>query len=158
MPKLLAGDLSGSGKRFAIAATRFNAAIVEQLVAGALDCLLRHGVKDQDITLVRLPGAWELPVVVKRLAESKAYDAVIALGCVIRGETPHFDYVAGEAAKGLGAVALTSGVPVAFGVLTTDTTEQAAARAGLKAGNKGVDAAMSALEMANLLPGIVRAP
>jgi 6,7-dimethyl-8-ribityllumazine synthase len=158
MPKTLAGDLSGSGKRFAIAATRFNGAIVEQLVAGALDCLLRHGVKDQDITVVRLPGAWELPLVVKRLAESKAHDAVIALGCVIRGETPHFDYVAGEAAKGLSAAALGSGVPVAFGVLTTDTTEQAAARAGLKAGNKGADAALSALEMVNLLPGIARAP
>ena len=158
MPKLLAGDLSGSGKRFAIAATRFNAAIVEQLVAGALDCLLRHGVKDQDITVVRLPGAWELPVVVKRLAEARAYDAVIALGCVIRGETPHFDYVAGEAAKGLAAAALGSGVPVSFGVLTTDTTEQAAARAGLKAGNKGVDAALAALEMVNLLPAIARAP
>jgi 6,7-dimethyl-8-ribityllumazine synthase len=158
MPKLLSGDLTGGGKRFAIAATRFNGAIVEQLVAGALDCLLRHGVKDHDITVVRLPGAWELPLVVKRLAESKAYDAVISLGCVIRGETPHFDYVAGEAAKGLGAAALTSGVPVAFGVLTTDTIEQAAARAGLKAGNKGVDAAMAALEMANLLPGIARAP
>jgi len=158
MPKLLAGDLSGNGKRFAIAATRFNGAIVEQLVAGALDCLLRHGVKDQDITVVRLPGAWELPLVVKRLAESRAYDAVIALGCVIRGETPHFDYVAGEAAKGLAAVALGCGVPVGFGLLTTDTTEQAAARAGLKAGNKGVDAALAALELVNLLPGIARAP
>jgi 6,7-dimethyl-8-ribityllumazine synthase len=158
MPKHLAGDLSGSGKRFAIAATRFNGAIVELLVAGAIDCLLRHGVKDQDITVVHLPGAWELPLVVRRLAESKAYDAVIALGCVIRGETPHFDYVAGEASKGLGAAALASGVPVGFGVLTTDTTEQAAARAGLKAGNKGVDAALAALEMVNLLPGIARAP
>jgi 6,7-dimethyl-8-ribityllumazine synthase len=158
MPKLLSGDLTGSGKRFAIAATRFNGAIVEQLVAGALDCLLRHGVKDQDITVVRLPGAWELPLVVRRLAEAKSYDAVIALGCVIRGETPHFDYVAGEAAKGVAAAALGSGVPVSFGVLTTDTTEQAAARAGLKAGNKGVDAALAALEMANLLPAIARAP
>jgi 6,7-dimethyl-8-ribityllumazine synthase len=158
MPKHLAGDLSGSGKRFAIAATRFNGAIVEQLVAGALDCLLRHGARDQDITVVRLPGAWELPLVVRRLAEARAYDAVIALGCVIRGETPHFDYVAGEAAKGLAAAALGSGVPVAFGVLTTDTTEQAAARAGLKAGNKGVDAALAALEMVNLLPAIARTP
>ncbi len=158
MSRHLAGDLNGSGKRFAIAATRFNGAIVEQLVAGAADCLLRHGVKDQDLTVVRLPGAWELPLVVKRLAETKAYDAVIALGCVIRGETPHFDYVAGEAAKGLAAAALGSGVPVSFGVLTTDTTEQAAARAGLKAGNKGVDAALAALEMVNLLPSIARAP
>ena len=158
MPKSIAGDLTGSGRRFAIAATRFNGAIVEQLVAGALDCLIRHGVKDGDITVVRVPGAWELPLVAKALAESRAYDAVIALGCVIRGETPHFDYVAGEAAKGLSAVALAIGVPVAFGVLTTDTTEQAAARAGLKGGNKGVDAAISAVEMVQVLAAIARKP
>ncbi len=154
MPKTIAGDLNGDGKRFAIAATRFNGAIVEQLVAGALDALVRHGVKDKDITVVRVPGAWELPLAVKKLTEGGKYDAVIALGCVIRGETPHFDYVAGEAAKGLANAGLASGVPVAFGVLTTDTTDQAAARAGLKAGNKGVDAAMAAIEMANLLGGL----
>ncbi len=151
MPKSITGDLNASGKRFAIAATRFNGAIVESLVAGAIDALVRHGVKDADITVVHCPGAWELPLVVKRLAAGKKIDAVIALGCVIRGETPHFDYVAGECAKGLAAVQHDSGVPVAFGVLTTDTTDQAWARAGLKAGNKGVDAAMAAIEMVNLL-------
>jgi len=155
MPKSITGDLNASGKRFAIAATRFNGAIVESLVAGAIDALVRHGVKDSDITVVHCPGAWELPLVVNRLASgggtAKKIDAVIALGCVIRGETPHFDYVAGECAKGLAAVQHDSGVPVAFGVLTTDTTDQAWARAGLKAGNKGVDAAMAAIEMVNLL-------
>lgn len=151
MSKSITGDLTASGKRFAIAATRFNGAIVESLVAGAIDALVRHGVKDADITVVHCPGAWELPLVVKRLAAGKKIDAVIALGCVIRGETPHFDYVAGECAKGLAAVQHDSGVPVAFGVLTTDTTDQAWARAGLKAGNKGVDAAMAAIEMVNLL-------
>lgn len=151
MSKSISGDLNASGKRFAIAATRFNGAIVENLVAGAIDTLVRHGAKDSDITVVHCPGAWELPLVVKRLAAGKKTDAVIALGCVIRGETPHFDYVAGECAKGLAAVQHDSGVPIAFGVLTTDTTDQAAARAGLKAGNKGVDAAMAAIEMVNLL-------
>ena len=151
MPKSIAGDLTGSGRRFAIAATRFNGAIVEQLVAGALDCLIRHGVKDCVITVVRVPGAWELPLVAKALAESRAYDAVIALGCVIRGETPHFDYVAGECASGLSRIALETGVPIAFGVLTTNTVEQAVDRAGGKAGNKGADAALTALETANLL-------
>lgn len=151
MPKSITGDLNASGKRFAIAAARFNGAIVESLVAGAIDALVRHGVKDSDITVVHCPGAWELPLVVRRLAAGKKTDAVIALGCVIRGETPHFDYVAGECAKGLAAVQQDSGVPIAFGVLTTDTTDQAWARAGLKAGNKGVDAAMAAIEMVNLL-------
>ena len=155
MPKSITGDLNASGKRFAIAATRFNGAIVESLVAGAIDTLVRHGAKDSDITVVHCPGAWELPLVVKRLASgggtAKKIDAVIALGCVIRGETPHFDYVAGECAKGLAGVQQDSGMPIAFGVLTTDTTDQAWARAGLKAGNKGVDAAMAAIEMVNLL-------
>jgi 6,7-dimethyl-8-ribityllumazine synthase len=151
MPNYIAGQLSGSGKRFAIAATRFNGAIVENLIAGALDCLKRHGVADKDITVVHCPGAWELPLITAKLAASKKYDAIITLGCVIRGDTPHFDYVAGECAKGLANVQNASGVPVAFGVLTTDTTEQAQARAGLKAGNKGVDAAASAIEMVQVL-------
>ena len=150
----IAGDLHGEGRRFAIAAGRFNGAIVEQLVAGAIDALVRHGVKEKDITVARCPGAWELPLLVKKLAASDKYDAIVALGCVIRGETPHFDYVAGECAKGLAGISLASEVPVAMGVLTTDTTEQAQARAGLKAGNKGVDAALAALEMVNLLGGI----
>ena len=155
MPKSISGDLSGSGKRFAIIATRFNGQVVGLLVAGAIDTLVRHGVKDADITVVRCPGAWELPLVARRLATTaKAPAAVIALGCVVRGETPHFDYVAGECAKGLAAVQAESGVPVAFGVLTTDTSDQAMARAGGKAGNKGVDAAMDAIEMANLLGGL----
>ncbi|MBA3938654.1 MAG: 6,7-dimethyl-8-ribityllumazine synthase [Planctomycetes bacterium] len=150
----IAGDLHGEGRRFAIAAGRFNGAIVEQLVAGAIDALVRHGVKDTDIVVARCPGAWELPLLVKKLAASAKYDAIVALGCVIRGETPHFDYVAGECAKGLAAISLASEVPVSMGVLTTDTTDQAQARAGLKAGNKGVDAALAALEMVNLLGGI----
>jgi 6,7-dimethyl-8-ribityllumazine synthase len=155
MPRSISGDLSGTGKRFAIIATRFNGQVVELLVAGAIDALGRHGVKDADITVVRCPGAWELPLVARRLAmAAKAPAAVIALGCVVRGETPHFDYVAGECAKGLAAVQAESGVPVAFGVLTTDTSDQAMARAGGKAGNKGVDAAMAAIEMANLLGGL----
>ncbi len=153
MPTSIDGHLTGVSKRFAIAATRFNGAIVEQLIAAAVDTLLRHGVRDQDILIVRCPGAWELPLVVRQLIDSgkKKPDAIIALGCVIRGETPHFDYVAGECVKGLAAVQSSSGVPVAFGVLTTDTTDQAAARAGLKAGNKGVDAALAAIEMVDLL-------
>jgi 6,7-dimethyl-8-ribityllumazine synthase len=153
MPTFIAGHLTGSGKRFAIAAARFNGAIVEQLIAGAVDTLIRHGVRDQDIVVVHCPGAWELPLVVRQLIDSgkKKPDAVIALGCVIRGETPHFEFVAGECSKGLASVQSSSGVPVSFGVLTTDTTDQAMARAGLKAGNKGVDAALAAIEMVDLL-------
>jgi len=144
------GDLSGTGKRFAIVVTRFNSLITEQLVAGASDCLLRHGVEEDDIDLYRVPGAWELPLAVSRVAGRNKYDGVIALGCVIRGGTPHFEYVAGEATRGLGAVARASSVPVSLGVLTTDTVDQALERAGTKAGNKGWDAALSVLEMAGL--------
>ena len=153
MPTFIAGHFTGSGKRFAIAAARFNGTIVEQLIAGAVDTLIRHGVRDQDIVVVHCPGAWELPLVVRQLIDSgkKKPDAVIALGCVIRGETPHFEFVAGECSKGLASVQSSSGVPVSFGVLTTDTTDQAMARAGLKAGNKGVDAALAAIEMVDLL-------
>lgn len=151
MPRIINGELHGAGRRFAIVATRFNSHVVESLVNGAIDCLLRHGVADDDIVVVRVPGAWELPVVARRLAESRKHHAVIALGCVIRGDTPHFDYVAGESAKGMASIALDTGVPVLNGVLTTDTTDQALARAGLKAGNKGAEAAMAAIEMAGLL-------
>lgn len=154
MPASIDGLLTGSGRRFAIAATRFNGLVVEPLIAGAVDCLVRHGVADTAITVVRVPGAWELPVVVRKLAMSGRFDAVITLGCVIRGDTPHFDYVAGEAAKGLASVATSTGVPVLFGVLTTDTMDQALARAGLKAGNKGVDAALAAIETVDLLARI----
>ncbi len=144
------GDLNGTGKRFAVVVTRFNSLITEQLVTGATDCLLRHGVVDGDIDLYRVPGAWELPSAVSRVVETGKYDGVVALGCVIRGGTPHFEYVAGEATRGLGAVARASSVPVSLGVLTTDTVDQALERAGTKAGNKGWDAALSVLEMAGL--------
>lgn len=136
--------------RFAIVASRFNHFIVDRLVEGAIDCLARHGVETSKVTIAKTPGAWELPLVVHRLTASKKFDAVIALSAVIRGSTPHFDYVAGESAKGAAHAMLATGVPVAFGVLTTDTIEQAIERAGTKAGNKGWDAALSALEMASL--------
>lgn len=146
----ISGDLNGAGKRFAILVTRFNSLVTEQLVTGAKDCLLRHGVSEDAIDLYRVPGAWELPVATARVVGLGKYDAVIALGCVIRGGTPHFEYVAGEATRGLGAVARGASIPVSLGVLTTDTVDQALERAGTKAGNKGWDAALSALEMAEL--------
>ena len=139
-----------AGARFAIAAARFNDLIVDRLVEGALDALRRHGVADSDIVLAKCPGAFELPLLCRRLAASGKVEAVIALGCVIRGATPHFDFVAGHAAKGCGQVAMDSGIPVVFGVLTTETIEQAIERAGTKAGNKGSDVALGALEMVNL--------
>jgi 6,7-dimethyl-8-ribityllumazine synthase len=139
-----------AGARFAVVASRFNHFVVDRLVEGAVDALVRHGAKAEAITVVRVPGAWELPAAVRRVAASKKVDAIVALGAVIRGSTPHFDYVAGEAAGGLAAAAIGSPVPVAFGVLTTETIEQAVERAGTKAGNKGWDAAMSAIEMMTL--------
>jgi 6,7-dimethyl-8-ribityllumazine synthase len=151
MPNIVEGNLVSSGKRFGIAVSRFNEFISSKLLGGALDALRRHGVKDEDITVAWVPGAYEIPVVVKRMAESGKYDAVIAVGAVIRGSTPHFDYVAAEVSKGVAQVGLQSGVPVLFGVLTTDTIEQAVERAGTKAGNKGADAAVAAIEMVNLL-------
>jgi 6,7-dimethyl-8-ribityllumazine synthase len=148
--QIIEGTFQTPSGRFAIIAARFNGFIVEPLVAGARDALLRHGVKDDDIDLIRVPGAWELSQVAGQVAKGGKYSAIIALGCVIRGATPHFDYVAGEAAKGLAHAAHTHGVPLAFGVLTTENIEQAIERAGTKAGNKGADAAMAALEMVNL--------
>jgi 6,7-dimethyl-8-ribityllumazine synthase len=145
------GDLVARDLRFAIVASRFNEMIVDSLVRGAVDALQRHGASEKQIELVRVPGAFDLPFVVKRVAASKRYDAVVALGAVIRGATPHFDYVAGQCAAGLARVAEETGIPVAFGVLTTETIEQAIERAGTKAGNKGADAALCALELANLL-------
>lgn len=145
------GELSAQGKKTAIIVSRFNSFITEKLLAGATDCLLRHGGTDEDITVAWVPGSWEIPLVAKRAVESERYDAVICLGAVIRGDTPHFDYVAAEVSKGIAAISLESGVPVSFGVLTTDTVDQAIDRAGTKAGNKGFDAAQSALEMVNLL-------
>jgi 6,7-dimethyl-8-ribityllumazine synthase len=144
------GKLSGKGLKFALVVGRFNELISTRLYEGALDCLRRHDVADGDVDAAWVPGAFEMPLVAKRLAESGAYDAVICLGAVIRGGTPHFDFIAAEAAKGIAKVSLDSGVPVAFGVLTTDTVEQAVERAGTKAGNKGWAAAATALEMANL--------
>lgn len=149
--KVIEGDLQVRDLRFAIAATRFNQFIVDPLVQGAVDVLKRHGASEKQIEIVRVPGAFDLPLVVRRLAASQRYDAVVALGAVIRGDTAHFDYVAGECAGGLARVAQETGIPVAFGVLTTDTVEQAIDRAGTKAGNKGADAALCALELANLL-------
>jgi 6,7-dimethyl-8-ribityllumazine synthase len=154
--RTIEGDFTATTARFAIAAARFNSFIVERLLQGALDVLRRHGVEEKSIEVVHVPGAFELPLVAKRLAASRRYDAVIALGAVIRGGTPHFDYVAGGCARGLAEVALSSELPVIFGVLTVDTLEQAIERAGTKAGNKGADAALTALEMVSLLRKLER--
>ena len=151
MPEIIEGHIGAKGKRFGIVAARFNAFITERLLEGALDCLARHGARDDDITVVRTPGAFEIPAVAKRMADSGKYDAVICLGAVIRGSTPHFDYVAAETSKGIALAGMQSNTPVIFGVLTTDTIEQAIERAGTKQGNKGWDAAMAAMEMADLL-------
>jgi 6,7-dimethyl-8-ribityllumazine synthase len=150
-PKLTEGELVARDLRFAIVAGRFNDFVVEPLLRGAVDALTRHGVTGKQIEIIRVPGAFDIPIVARKLALSRRYEALIALGAVIRGQTPHFDYVAGECASGLARIALESGVPIAFGVLTTDTVEQAVDRAGGKAGNKGADAALTAIEMANLL-------
>lgn len=151
MPTYLEGQLTAEGLRVGIIVGRFNGFIAERLLEGAMDGLLRHGAKDADITVARLPGAFEMPLVAQNMAASGRYDAVICLGAIIRGATPHFDYVSAEAAKGIAQAGLKTGVPVIFGVLTTDTIEQAVERAGTKAGNKGFDAAMTAIETANLL-------
>lgn len=150
MPHTIEGGLSAAGLRFAIVASRFNGLIVEPLVAGAVDAIVRSGGDADAITIVRCPGAWELPQVVRRVVARGGFDAVIALGAVIRGATPHFDYVAGEAARGIAGAAASADLPVSFGVLTTDTIEQALERAGAKAGNKGFDAALAAIELATL--------
>ena len=151
LPKVIEGELQARDLRFALIAARFNDFVVEPLLRGALDALKRHGVTEKQIDIVRVPGAFDIPIVARKLAQSQRYEALIALGCVIRGQTPHVDYVAGECAGGIARIALETGVPVAFGVLTTDTVEQAVDRAGGKAGNKGADAALVAIEMANLL-------
>jgi 6,7-dimethyl-8-ribityllumazine synthase len=149
--KTIQGSLIGSGLRFAIAVSRFNELITGRLLDGAVDALTRHDVRHQDIEVYWVPGAWELPLIVKELALSGKYEAIVALGAVIQGDTPHFDYVCSETSKGLANVSMEQRVPVGFGVLTCSNLEQALVRAGSKAGNKGVEAAMSALEMANLL-------
>lgn len=152
----LEGKLTGQGLRVALVAARTNDFIVSHLVDGALDCLLRHGVADDNITLCRVPGCFEIPLAARKLAEQDRFDAVICLGAVIRGATPHFEYISAEVAKGAAQVAMTSGVPVLFGVLTTDTIEQAVERAGNKAGNKGFEAALAAIEMASLMDQLDR--
>ena len=152
MPRTIEGHLNATGLRFGLVVSRFNSFITEHLLNGAIDALVRHGAADKDLTVVRVPGAWEIPLVARALAERKAdFDAIITLGAVIRGSTPHFDMVASEVSKGVAQASLQTGVPIAFGVLTTDTIEQAVERAGSKAGNKGAEAAITAVEMVLVL-------
>ncbi|HTT63620.1 MAG TPA: 6,7-dimethyl-8-ribityllumazine synthase [Bryobacteraceae bacterium] len=151
MPKVIEGQLTAAGLKFAIVVSRFNGFVSERLLGGALDALTRTGGQPDDIEVVKVPGSWELPVIVRELAQQNKHDAIICLAAVIRGDTPHFDYLASEVVKGIGHVAIDSGVPVSFGVLTCNTLEQAIDRAGAKSGNKGFDAAMAAIEMANLM-------
>jgi len=150
MPKVLEGRLSAEGSRFAIIVSRFNDFICSRLMEGALDALVRHGCEEENIAIIKVPGAFEMPLAARKMARTGHYDAVICLGAVIRGATPHFDYVAAEVSKGIASVALESEIPVTFGVLTTDNLEQAIERAGSKSGNKGYEAAMAAIEMVNL--------
>jgi 6,7-dimethyl-8-ribityllumazine synthase len=149
--RTIEGAMTAHNARFCLVVSRWNGFVVESLLAGAIDALKRHGATEQDITVVRLPGAFEMPLVLEKIAAKGEYDALVALGAVIRGGTPHFEYVAGECVKGMAHVSLKHGVPIAFGVLTVDSIEQAIERAGTKAGNKGAEAAMSAVEMVNLL-------
>jgi 6,7-dimethyl-8-ribityllumazine synthase len=150
MAKTLEAHLNAEGKKFALVVSRFNDFITDKLLSGALDALIRSGANDNDIQIVKVPGAFEIPLVAKKMATQKKVDAIICLGAVIRGATPHFDYVSAEVSKGIAQVSLDSGVPIIFGIVTTDTIEQAIERAGTKAGNKGWSAAMAAVEMANL--------
>jgi 6,7-dimethyl-8-ribityllumazine synthase len=154
MTRTYEGGFDGRGVRVAVIASRFNETIGRRLVSGALDCLRRHGVAEEDLFVAWVPGAFELPAAARRIATSGDVDAIVCVGAVIRGETPHFDYVAGHAARGIGDVALNTGIPVTFGVLTTDNVEQAAARAGGKLGNKGFEAALAALELTNLFASL----
>lgn len=149
--EIFEGDFTASSGRYAIVAARFNGFVVESLVAGAIDALRRHGVSENDIQIYRVPGAFEIPLLVEKLAAAGSHDAIVALGAVIRGSTPHFDIVANESARGLSSAMMKHGVPVSNGILTTDTIEQAIERAGTKAGNKGAEAAMSAIEMVSLM-------
>ncbi len=151
MPAFIEGNLDAKGLKFGIIVSRFNSFICERLLEGAVDALVRHGASDSDITVVRIPGAFEIPLAAKVMAQSGKYDALVCLGAVIRGSTPHFDYVAAEVSKGVASVSLDTSLPVAFGVLTTDTIEQAVERAGTKAGNKGFEAAVTAIETANVI-------
>ena len=157
MPRYIEGNLTAEGKKFAIIASRFNDFITDRLTGGAMDALLRSGAKDEDIDIVKVPGAFEIPMVAKKLAAKGRYNAIICLGAVIRGATSHYDYVCAEVSKGIATVSMESELPVIFGILTTDTIEQAVERAGTKAGNKGWDAAVSAIEMANLTEAVDKA-
>jgi 6,7-dimethyl-8-ribityllumazine synthase len=150
LPKSLQGDLNGAGRKIGIVVSRFNEFVTSRLLEGAVECLVGKGVKDKDIEVAHVPGAFEIPTAAKRMVERRKYDAILCLGAVIRGGTPHFEYVAGEAAKGVGKVALEASIPVLFGVLTTDNLEQAVERAGAKSGNKGWETALAAIEMINL--------
>ena len=154
MSKLFEGVLLGKGLKFGVVVTRFNEFITKKLLEGAQDALLRHGVSEEDIDIAWVPGSFEIPLVAKKLAQTKRYDAVICLGAVVRGATPHFEYIAAEVTKGIAKIGLETGLPVTYGVITADTLEQAIERAGTKAGNKGFDAAVDAIEMANLLKNI----
>ncbi|MFQ5900007.1 MAG: 6,7-dimethyl-8-ribityllumazine synthase [Thermodesulfobacteriota bacterium] len=154
MAKIIEGGLSAKGLKFALLVGRFNDFISDRLKEGALDTLLRSGADAKDIAIVKVPGSFEMPMIARKLAEGKEYDAIVCLGAVIRGSTPHFEYVSAEVSKGISKVSLETGVPVAFGVITADTLEQAIERAGTKSGNKGKDAALSAIEMVNLLKKI----
>jgi len=151
MTKIIEGKLTAKNKKFGVVVSRFNELISTQLLAGAQDCLVRHECKTEDLTAVWVPGSFEIPLAAKKMANSKKYDAVICLGAVIRGGTPHFDYISAEVSKGVSQVGLEAGLPVIFGIITADTIEQALERAGTKAGNKGWDAALSAIEMVNLI-------
>jgi 6,7-dimethyl-8-ribityllumazine synthase len=151
MPKIIQGDLTAKGLKFGIVAARFNDFITSRLLEGAIDALQRHGAADNDIVVLKVPGSYEIPLAAKMLAKSKKYNAIICLGAVVRGATPHFEYVSAEVSKGVASVSMETGLPVIFGVLTTDTIEQAIERAGAKSGNKGWDAALSAIEMANVM-------
>ncbi len=154
MIHLLEGQLNAEGKRFGLVASRFNELVVRKLVEGAEDCLLRHGAEEDRMELAWVPGSFEIPLAAQRMASSKRYDAVICLGAVIRGATPHFEYIASEVTKGIAQINLQTGVPTVYGIITADTLEQALERAGTKMGNKGWDAALTAIEMVNLLPKI----
>ena len=154
MPNVYVGKISGEGKKVGVIVSRFNDFISDRLLSGALDALARHGTNDEDIDIVKVPGSFEIPLMAKKMAQRGKYDAMICLGAVIRGSTPHFEYVSAEVSKGIASVSLESGVPVVFGVITTDTLEQAIERAGSKSGNKGWTAAVAAMEMANLMESV----
>ncbi len=154
MPKLIEGNIDARGKVFGIIVGRFNDFITERLLSGAVDALKRNGAEDDSIDIIKVPGAFEIPLIAKKMADGKRYSSIICLGSVIRGETPHFDYVCAEVSKGIATVSLETGIPIVFGVLTTESVEQAIERAGSKSGNKGWDSAISAIEMANLISSV----